>query len=303
VNPSILQPSPICLFAYNRPVHLKRTLDALQCNPLASESELIIYSDGPKAANEDAAVKEVRSLCRNVSGFKSVRIVEQPSNRGLSHSIISGVTETCEAFGRAIVLEDDLVVSRSFLDYMNTGLQLYENDKSVFSIHGYVFPVKAQLPETFFLLGADCWGWATWSRAWREFEADGSELLRNLARQGLLRRLDFNGAYDYTGMLKQQIAGEVNSWAIRWQASALLKGGLTLYPGRSLVRNIGFDDTGTHGYATDKFDVDISHEPVHVKRRPLSEDRAGFEAFAAYYRSIRPSIVRRTARWLMRRLT
>lgn len=298
---SALNTAPICLFAYNRPVHLQRTIDALKSNRLASQSDLIIYCDGPKTFDDKAAVQEVRSIGRSVSGFKSLKVVEQAANLGLSRSVINGVTETCEAFGRVIVLEDDLVVSSSFLDYMNTALQIYEGDESVFSIHGYVFPVKIRLPETFFLLGADCWGWATWSRAWRQFEADGVELLQKLTRERLLRRFDFNGAYDYTGMLKQQIDGQINSWAIRWQASALLKGGLTLYPGRSLVRNIGFDETGTHSYATDEFDVEISHDPVRVERIPLREDTIAFEAFADYYRSIRPSFLRRAARWLMRK--
>lgn len=293
--------APICIFAYNRPMHLQRTIDALKSNRLASQSDLIIYSDGSKTLDDIAAIQEVRSICRAVSGFKSLKIVERPSNLGLSGSVISGVTETCEAFGRVIVLEDDLVVSSAFLDYMNAALQIYEQDESVFSIHGYVFPVKTRLPETFFLLGADCWGWATWSRAWRQFEADGNELLQKLARQRLLRRFDFNGAYDYTGMLRRQIAGEINSWAIRWQASALLKGGLTLYPGRSLVKNIGFDESGTHGYATGDYDVEISHELVQVKRIPLCEDAIAFKAFEQYYRSMRPFILKRAARWLMRR--
>jgi hypothetical protein len=298
----IANPAPICLFAYKRPLHLRRTIDALRRNPPASRSHLVIYSDGAKGAGDVSAVQEVRSVCQAVSGFASVRIVEQESNLGLSRSVISGVTEMCNMFGRVIVLEDDLVVSPYFLDYMNAALNIYEMDESVFSIHGYVFPVRAQLPETFFLLGADCWGWATWHRAWKNFEMDGSRLLENLSRRNLLRRFDFNGAYDYSGMLKQQIDGRIDSWAIRWQASALLMGGLTLYPGRSLVRNIGFDDTGTHSSATTRFDVDVSDTPIRIDRIPLVENEAALAAFADYYRALRPTGIRRAVLRLKRAL-
>jgi len=294
--------APICLFAYKRPLHVKQAIDALRRNPLASRSHLVIYSDGAKVAGDVSAVQEVRSACHAVSGFASVRVVERESNLGLSRSVISGVTEMCNTFGRVIVVEDDLVVSPYFLDYMNAALDLYETDASVFSIHGYVFPVRASLPETFFLLGADCWGWATWSRAWRNFEADGSKLMEGLSRAKLLGRFDFDGAYDYSGMLQQQIDGRIDSWAIRWQASALLMGGLTLYPGRSLLRNIGFDDTGTHSSATTEFDVEISDAPIRVNRIPLIENEAALAAFADYYRALRPKGIKRAVLSLKRAL-
>jgi len=108
------------------------------------------------------------------------------------------------------------------------------------SIHGYWYPVDRQVPETFFLRGASCWGWATWSRAWQLFEGDGRQLLAELERQGLTHRFDLDGAMAYTRMLKDQIAGKNNSWAIRWHAAMFLAGRLQLSPGTSLVRNTGF---------------------------------------------------------------
>jgi hypothetical protein len=294
--------APICLFAYKRPVHLRKTIDALLKNRLAARSHVVVYADGAKSAADLESVQAVRSVCRATSGFASIRVVERTDNVGLSRSVIAGVTEMCNDFERTIVLEDDLVVSPYFLDFMNAGLDTYDHDQSVFSIHGYLFPVRTTLPETFFLLGADCWGWATWSRAWRHFEPDGRKLLEKLDRGNLLERFDFNGAYDYAGMLRQQIDGQVDSWAIRWQASALLMGGLTLYPGRSLVRNIGFDDTGTHSSGTRAFDVKISGTPIRVERIPLVENEAALRAFAEYYRRLRPSLIRRAVSRLKRAL-
>jgi Glycosyl transferase family 2 len=298
----ISQPAPICLFAYKRPRHLQQAIEALSQNPLATRSELVIYSDGPKSELDAPAVESVRSVCRAATGFACVRLVAREHNLGLAESVIRGVSEMCNTYGRVIVLEDDLLVSPFFLDYMNTALELYANDSSVCSIHGYVFPVRTPLPETFFLLGADCWGWATWSRAWGNFEPDGKKLQENLLRQQLVQRFNFNGAYDYSGMLRQQIAGQIDSWAIRWQASALLAGGLTLYPGRSLLRNIGFDDSGTHGYATSKFDVEVSKVPIQVDRIPLLESEAALAAYSDYYRALQPTGFRRRMLGLKRAL-
>ena len=159
-------PAPIVLFVYNRPGHTKQVLEALQNNKGAKESPLVVYSDAA-STNEDAIrVQEVRSYIQGVRGFSSVTLIEREKNYGLSRSIIEGVSEVLSKHPSVIVLEDDLVTSPYFLSYMNQGLQLYEKEEKVISLHGYMYPVKARLPETFFLRGADCWGWATWRRGW-----------------------------------------------------------------------------------------------------------------------------------------
>ena len=239
--------APIALFVYNRPGHTRWTIEALQKNILASDSDLIIFSDGPKdAAGSKQSVLAVRAYLKTIQGFKSVKIMEREKNQGLAKSIIAGVTSVVGEFGKVIILEDDMVSSQYFLQYMNEALGLYEKEDDVISIHGYIYPVKGILPETFFLKGADCWGWATWKRGWDLFEPDGKKLLRELKETNLTKEFDFSGSYPYTKMLKDQIAGRNNSWAIRWYASAFLKNKLTLYPGKSLIYNTGFDGSGTH---------------------------------------------------------
>ncbi len=238
--------APIVLFVYNRLEHTSRTVFALQKNILASESDLIIFSDAAKNEMGMDKVKEVRNYLKTISGFKSVRIVERPENFGLAKSIITGVTEIINQYGKIIVLEDDMVTSKYFLQYVNNALNLYEKEDQVISIHSYIYPVKVKLPETYFLKGADCWGWATWKRGWDLFEGDGQKLLNELKKRKLTKEFDFNSSYPYTKMLKDQIAGHNNSWAIRWYASAFLKNKLTLYPRESLIYNSGFDGSGTH---------------------------------------------------------
>ena len=153
--------APVILFVYNRLWHTKQTVEALRKNEHAMNTDLFIFSDAPKNNISAPAVEEVRKYIRGIGGFRSVSIVERDENFGLSKSIVDGVTSLCNEFGRVIVLEDDLVTSPYFLNYMNEGLNIYRHEEDVISIHGYVYPLVENLPETFFFRGTDCWGWAT----------------------------------------------------------------------------------------------------------------------------------------------
>jgi len=265
--------APIVLFVYNRPWHTQQTIEALQKNELASESELFIYSDGSKSDTTALHVKEVRDYIKTINGFKIVTILEREKNWGLANSIIDGVTNIVNKYGKIIVLEDDLVTSPYFLKFMNKNLDVYEKENQVASIHGYIYPIDG-LPNTFFIKGADCWGWATWKRAWDVFESNGQKLLDELVLNDLEKEADFNEAYGFTKMLKDQIAGKNNSWAVRWYMSAFLKNMLTLYPGKSYVQNIGFGDGGTHcTSATNIFDINLNLvlkiEKIEIKENTI----------------------------------
>jgi len=279
--------APIVLFTYNRPWHTQQTVEALLQNAEAKDSELIVFSDGAKDEASQVKVDEVRQYLKTIKGFKSVRIVEREKNLGLAQNIISGVTEVVNEYGRVIVLEDDMVTSHYFLRYMNDALNIYENDDRVISIHGYCFPIEG-LPETFFLKGAECWGWATWKRGWNLFEPDGAKLMKAIDTNGLIDRFDLFGGYDYSGMLRNQIAGKNDSWAVRWYASALLQDKLTLYPGKSLVHNTGNDASGRHCAEVETFDVNISSSPVQVGDIAVEEDQNTLMAVSRFLKQAKP---------------
>jgi hypothetical protein len=279
--------APIALFVYNRLGHLRQTIEALQKNTYAPESDMIIFSDGAKGVGDRGGVESVRAYVKTITGFKSVRVVEREENYGLARSIIAGVTEVVETYGKIIVLEDDMVTSPYFLTYMNEALRVYENDERVASIHGYMYPVTKKLPDTFFLMGADCWGWATWERGWKLFESDGKKLLHELKEKKMTHEFDFRGTYPYTQMLESQIVGRNNSWAIRWYASAFLAGKLTLYPGTSLVKNIGMDASGVHSEHTDTYAVTLASTSVPVVRQEIQEDVEAKKVIADYFASKR----------------
>lgn len=280
---STMNLSPILVFVYNRPEHTRRCLESLQADPLACDSDLYIFSDGAKASSVEA-VAQVREVIRLPWRFKSVRIVEQAENRGLARNIIEGVTSVTETEGRAIVVEDDLVCSPYFLTYMNEALELYRDDERVWHVTGHILDHRARLPETFFLRFADSWGWGTWHRAWRHFNPDGNELLTRLRERNLCRTFDLDGAFHFTRMLEEQIAGKNNSWAIRWNATVFLADKLMLAPDRSLVDNKGFDNTGTHCGGMELCTQTMTDRPVRVERIPVEENPDVRAELARVYR-------------------
>lgn len=283
--------APIAVFAYARPDHLRRTIESLSANPEFAESPTFIYCDGPRREADTSQTDAVRAYVDSLAGG-AVKRVYRDNNIGLAKSIISGVTEVLKQYDAVIVIEDDLVVSPHFLRYMNDGLHCYRDQDRVASIHGYCYPVDVELPETFFLRGADCWGWATWRRAWQHFEPDGQRLLDALRRERLAHAFDLDGSYPYTDMLANQVAGKNDSWAVRWHAACFLQNMLTLYPGRSLVNNIGTDDSGTHCSATDEFSQIVSATPVRVDPIPLVCSKTAEASFARFFRKNRSVSVR-----------
>lgn len=282
--------APITLFTYARQDHTRRTVEALLLNPLASAHDLIVFSDAARTPGNQPAVDAVRRYLTTISGFRSVTIHHRPHNFGLSKSIIGGVTQVLSEHERIIVLEDDMVTSPHFLSYMNEALDRFAYEERVISIHGYVYPVEHALPEAFFLPGADCWGWATWRRGWYLFNPDGQALLDKLKHRKMLKTFDFNGAYGYSKMLEAQIKGANDSWAVRWYASALLAGKLTLYPGRSLVHNIGNDSSGTHCGGGTSHDAELSTTPIDLRQVIVAPSATGHAAFETFFRKSHGSL-------------
>jgi hypothetical protein len=243
--------APIALFVYNRPKHTQQTVEALLLNPQARETDLYIFSDAAKNEATQTDVNLVRNYINQISGFNKVEIVERTTNWGLANSVIDGVTRLCKDFGKVIVLEDDLVISPHFLEFMNAGLDKYQSDEKVMQIAGYMFPVKLDISEdALFMPLTSSWGWATWHRAWQHFDpsAKGYYLLGNNAK--LKKAFDLGDKYPYFKMLESQRLNKVDSWAIRWYLSVFLLNGLVLYPRKSLVDNNGFDGSGVNCIAS-----------------------------------------------------
>jgi hypothetical protein len=267
--------APIILFVYNRPSHTLQTLEALKNNEYADRSTLIIYCDGPKedaSEEEIRKIKEVRKIIRKSQWCSTVDVIESDTNKGLAASITGGVTEIINKYGKAIVLEDDLITSKYFLKFMNNSLDLYEFDNEVISVSGYFYPIYEKKRDTFFLQGADCWGWATWKRGWLLYNNQGQYLKERIVENRSVSKFNYGNTYPFLQMLEYQINGQNNSWAILWYASAFINNKLTLYPGKSLVHNIGNDDSGNHHSISYIFDNNVTNNDINLEKIPLIED-------------------------------
>ena len=276
---------PVVLFAYRRAAHLARCWRSLAANPESRETELHVFLDGAKGPDDQKAAAQTREESGRIQGFRKVHYYPSKTNLGLSRSIKGGITKILTHTEALVVIEEDLELSPFFLRYMNEAVTLYKNHPAVASIHGYVYPALQAIPETFFMKGADCWGWATWSSAWKKFEPNGAKLLEELRSRKLEKDFDLGGVGPFTEILQQQIQGKNDSWAIRWHASAYLAGMHTLYPRCSLVKNIGFDSSGTHCCTSQIYDSELSQTPIRVKPIPVVESEIGRKAFQEFFKA------------------
>jgi hypothetical protein len=262
--------APIVLFVYNRPWHTQQTLEALKKNELAAESTLYIFADGPKVnatAEQFEAIKHVREIVNSEKWCKEVIVIERTANLGLAESVISGVTELVNRFGKVIVLEDDIMTSSGFLSFMNKALIYYKKEEKIAGISGFTYPTSATTEEVFFLPIGSSWGWATWKERWDEVNFDTGILIKKIQENNLQRDLDF-GCYPFYNMLLNQSKGLINSWAIRFYASFFLQKKLFVYPPSSLVRNIGFDGSATHTTNEDDFLSKVILSNSNIELRP-----------------------------------
>lgn len=282
--------APIVLFAYNRPIHLQKTLDALANNGGASKSKLYIFCDGPKLRESNQnlnKIKKVTTIANAEVRFLNVEVIIQNSNKGLANSIEEGVTKIVNIHGKIIVLEDDIVTSSNFIHYMNDALDLYENNKKVMHISAYMYPHKENLPDTFFYNVPLCWGWATWKHAWAYYNPNALELWYLLLEKGQLNGLDKFG-YDYlSSQLAHNISGKLKTWFVKWHASVLLNNGFTLYPNSSLVNNIGFDNSGVHNGSLDCFQHKTFSTSINLSAIVLEENVIAEQIIKLFYKNLR----------------
>lgn len=274
--------APVALFVYNRPEHTRRTLKFLAANFLAEETRLFVFSDAAKTEKDQAAVDDVRSSVRAVSGFRSVELIERTENMGLAQSIIAGVTRLVNEYGQVVVFEDDLISSPHTLTYFNAALARYKANEQVMHIGAYMYPIRREgLPETFFYRIATSWGWATWKRAWDHFEPD-IEVLMSQFDDRRIHDFSIGGTMNFWKQMQAFKAGKNNSWAIRWYASIFLRNGLALHPAHSLIDNIGHDGSGIHSGTNTLYRVSVNPKPISqfpVAIRELPEAHAAIKSF------------------------
>jgi hypothetical protein len=284
---SNIQFAPIALFVFKRPDHTRRTLESLSENPEFLDSHLFIYCDGARNESEISQVEETRGLVRDWP-HPNKTIIERDINGGLANSVIAGVTDLCERFGNVIVVEDDLIVSPVFLNYLNTALVRYADEPKVMQISAHMFPVEIQAQADAIMLPfTTSWGWATWDRAWKHFDPSMSGLEKLKADRVLRRKFNLDGSYPYFRMLQRHAKGQNDSWAIRWYLSVFLQDGLVLFPRTSLVIHDGYDETATHATVRDQSTIKEVCTSRIIKYPEVVSDQEVLNKVTVFFRTER----------------
>lgn len=293
--------APIVLFVYNRLDHTKRVIEYLKENELASESELFIFSDADANTEQQDNVCKVREYIHTITGFKEIHIIEAEKNRGLAESIIYGVSEVIKDFKKVIVLEDDLIVSRDFLNYMNSALEFYKDISNIWSISGYTFPMKAlddYQHDVYVALRGCSWGWGTWIDRWMSIDWEVGTYYK--VKDSIRNRIDFGRwGRDMPFILDENIYGMNHSWAIRWCYSAYEQQKYTIYPVVSRVKNIGTDGSGTnYKKVIHRYDTSINETNRNINFEMVAPDPRIEIEFRRKYKRIL-GVIRDHIKWTL----
>jgi hypothetical protein len=276
--------APIVLFVYNRPEHTQRCLSALRANADFTNSPLYIFCDGPRTPADQPAVAAVRTLVESLAHPNKV-IQAVRANRGLAASVITGVATVLASHEHVIVVEDDLIVGPSFLQYLNQALDRYRDEPRVMQVAAHMYPIAPPTEhDALFLPLASSWGWATWRRAWQHFDASMRHYETLCGDAARRQRFNLDAPLPYFEFLQRQRTGRADSWYIRWYLSIFMKEGLVLYPKHSHVHNHGFDGTGVHcGVGGSPYDAPVSL-PTSAGNRfpPPTVCRHSLEAVRAF---------------------
>ncbi len=276
--------STVAIFAYNR-------LDTLQClwNSLLTcegidSRSVIIFHDGLNAHTSEINQKKwqvVRDWLVSISDYPNLEIRFSDSNKGLANSIFYGVSEILSREDSVIVLEDDLILAQSFLQFMDEALHTYKNTENIYSISGYSHFKKGNWihsnRDVFLYPRPNSWGWATWAKSWKGFQLNdyGKSDLQNYKN---LKKFQCGGI-DLPWMLRNQFLGKIDSWAIQWTWYQFKNNGFSVYPICSKVQNIGFGEDATHTSRMDGVQGEICED-----RLELSSDLVIDEELMLKYR-------------------
>ena len=298
--------APVVLFVYNRLDHTANVIQSLSGNLLAGETDLYVFSDAAKSDSGKAKVNQVREYIHQTDwhkNFKSVTIVQAERNKGLAKSIIEGVSSLIEKHGRVIVVEDDLMLSPSFLQYMNGALDFYQDVPEIWSISGYSFPMKSLKKydhDVFYSYRGSSWGWATWADRWKMVDWEVKQFPELMGDKEWMKRFN-RGGNDLVNMLRLQVEGKIDSWAIRWCFTESNLNMYTVYPKVSYVQNDGCDGSGTHSGKNDAYNTELQEENRECRFEKLKIDRKIAKEFYRKYSDTLGKKIKRNLKKILNR--
>lgn len=260
--------SPVVIFGYDRPVHLKKMIESLSLNPETSNTDAFIFVDGINDSTNKKNHQLVVDIASSELPFKKVSTVIRDKNFGCKKNIISGITEVFYNYDSAIILEDDLIFGEHFLNYMNNALNYYKNNNQIWHINGYAHPQILRRNKRASISSlAQPWGWATWSDRWRIF-IEGKYYEKNIISTLSLKERKkynfYNLATYWEDALKLDQINKNSIWDAYWYQTIFLKNGLTVFPQLSHVFNNGFDGSGLHCGVNNQFDTKLNFKKTEI---------------------------------------
>jgi hypothetical protein len=267
----------ICLFSYNRPRFINNLFASLVKNERCINYNIFIFQDRINEENGTDVQNQVFEISfRYEKYFRELNFVQRVKNFGSQKNIIDGinlVADDCDGF---IVLEDDLVLSSSFLDFIENCLEVFRFNQKIYHVSGFNWFSDLDAPATAFLSrGVNCWGWASWPDRWALLDLDADGVMHQILKVGR-KDFDFDNSAGFFFQLEDNASGLIKTWAIFWYASIFLKGGLCVQPSRSLVKNCGHDGSG------ERVGFDLGCQPlfegvVEIDKNLSCEHMAYFE--------------------------
>lgn len=289
--------APVIVFGYNRIEKLARCLEAVEVAANGRNKELFIFVDGAKNSEDAEKVFKVQQFAKRYSStaFSRIHTVCREDNKGLAASVIDGVTEVINSYGAVIVVEDDLVISSSFISFCDDVINQYENNQSIWSVGGWIPESVEGVAKTdaFLSFRAECWGWATWKDRWNKVDWNIIDYLSDF-RLSFSKRRSFNKAgNDMAYMLDEYYEGKNHSWAIRFAYSQWKNRSYTVCPRYSLVRNDGLDGQGTNCHTTNIMQ-NLKDEKMDVPMQLVVDPKI----IRKYYKAVGCHGIRRLVRCL-----
>jgi len=251
--------APVALYTYSRYEHFKRTVEALKQNFLAPHTTLYVVSDAPSIDAHKPAVENIRNYVDDLRGFREVVRVYRDKNLGLKLSPPMAEKAILSDHGMIINMEDDNISSRNYLDFVNGGLQHFEDDDSVFSVSGYAPPTAGTDGggDFWFYPWNISWGYGLWKAKYDKFYPLVNRYPA-LKKAGVLAAQNRHGGLYVSDSLKRDYENK------KYFPDAILctemfrQGARTVLPTVSKIQNIGQDGSGqSSNLLTDKYNVTL----------------------------------------------
>lgn len=275
--------APIGVSTYSRLIHLKQTIEALQKNTLAKESELYIFSDAPQKGDEEI-VQKVRDYIHTVDGFKKVHIVERETNGRVANNR-GGMKQLLDEYGKMIWFEDDNVTSEYFLEFINDCLNKFKDQKHIFGVGGFNVPLlfEDESRESYHLSQLfNGWGFATWNDR-NIFEAmRNNNAYLELKDKDLANKIKNIHPTLHKG-LKDIYEGNLDAGDYKIVFHLIKNDMYMIKPNISLVKNIGNDGSGVHCGVNDKFDIELENKKIIVDNNKIKYDIKYDKNFYNFY--------------------